>query len=764
MPIPTDDLKTNAGSRPVFAVLAPDATVADALAQLPENRNQRIWMYTVVPLADGRYLVARWIEVELTATAVGRDVRGERLTSLDELLSTVDPNLEISLGAKKLKAGELPARFTPAQAVEQDSMGLAEARAVRDKHPADRLVVLKDGAVLGLFLNETLSATTLPPDPFAPSTSPPAPGSGGAFLGNDDNQAGGVAPDGAVDLGGGAAPKADERVVNFWAEQPVEQGSRRQPQTTPLKEQTIYEFKINVGKPVAGAISSVDAGQGLTVIEEEIAEQLYDLTLIIESNDVTIYGRTDAVLVVERGKASKNTATFTIETRDAGPAKMTVFFVSGGRVFQRIDFTLNVGGAPGRNYLEGQVERGLSTASARGLAERDQDQAANLMIIKRENGYQFVLQAGGVTRAFIPLTTAAIVQLITRARQQLRQVVGSQDSTGTFFYAGTNTTVPEAAHQASLKTLVQLGAQMYRAIFFAPNAGQDAKTMGTLLSKISQRQQLQIQVVAEQFIFPWTLLYDQKFDKDNPPNEDGFWGFRHSIEYLPEFGNPTITSFDPVIRASEALPMAAIFNTTIDPEMEGKGFGANAVIAPQREFFKTGLPNVQVAQYETTQDFYDLLQNPETPPLIYIYCHAVSRMVGEKLGTSESHIALSDGNVTLDDIDFNAPVEGEPPMKNAPLVFLNACQSAELDPQLYDGLVPRLLARGARGVIGTEVDTPAFFAAEFARQFYTEFTKGGRPLGELMLDLRRHYLKEKRNLMGLVYALYSSGDVVVERG
>ncbi len=31
-----------------------------------------------------------------------------------------------------------------------------------------------------------------------------------------------------------------------------------------------------------------------------------------------------------------------------------------------------------------------------------------------------------------------------------------------------------------------------------------------------------------------------------------------------------------------------------------------------------------------------------------------------------------------------------------PVVFLNACQSAELSPYLYDGLVPYFIARGAR--------------------------------------------------------------------
>jgi len=38
-----------------------------------------------------------------------------------------------------------------------------------------------------------------------------------------------------------------------------------------------------------------------------------------------------------------------------------------------------------------------------------------------------------------------------------------------------------------------------------------------------------------------------------------------------------------------------------------------------------------------------------------------------------------------------------------------------------------------------------------------------RTAAALLLDMRREYLEQKNNVMGLVYALYSSGDVVVQR-
>src|SRR5258706_11873761 len=100
---------------------------------------------------------------------------------------------------------------------------------------------------------------------------------------------------------------------------------------------------------------------------------------------------------------------------------------------------------------------------------------------------------------------------------------------------------------------------------------------------------------------------------------------------------------------------------------------------------------------------------------------------------------------------------------DTPLGFLNACQSAELSPYIYDGLVPFLVARGAHGVLGTEVNTPVYFAKEFALAFLDEFCKGERTLGELLRDMRRKYRDEKHNMLGLIYALYASGDMIVKR-
>jgi hypothetical protein len=195
--------------------------------------------------------------------------------------------------------------------------------------------------------------------------------------------------------------------------------------------------------------------------------------------------------------------------------------------------------------------------------------------------------------------------------------------------------------------------------------------------------------------------------------------------------------------------------------LQKKGFKFK-VIEPQREFLND-LPGVKVAEYPNIADLYALLNAADGPTqLIYFFCHAESELPGAGGGVDASKFLLSDGEVLLRDLKRNARMSG-PALKNAPLVFINACQSAKLSPYLYDGLVPYLIAKGVRGVIGTEVDTPTMFAAEFAQQFLKRFTAGEETLGELLLKMRREYLEQKNNVMGLVYALYCSGDVVVRR-
>ena len=83
-----------------------------------------------------------------------------------------------------------------------------------------------------------------------------------------------------------------------------------------------------------------------------------------------------------------------------------------------------------------------------------------------------------------------------------------------------------------------------------------------------------------------------------------------------------------------------------------------------------------------------------------------------------------------------------------------------MSPAFYDGFVPYFMAKGARGVVGTECKTPALFAAAWAKRFFERFLDG-EPLGEAFLGLRQEFLEKHRNPLGLLYAVYCDADTQI---
>ena len=118
--------------------------------------------------------------------------------------------------------------------------------------------------------------------------------------------------------------------------------------------------------------------------------------------------------------------------------------------------------------------------------------------------------------------------------------------------------------------------------------------------------------------------------------------------------------------------------------------------------------------------------------ILYFYCHAESADLADPGGPDASALVLSDAKISLAELALDAPTTTL--LRGKPLVFINACESAELSPAFYDGFVPYFMAKGARGVVGTQCKTPALFAAEWARRFFERFFEGAA-LGDVFLDL-----------------------------
>jgi hypothetical protein len=726
MPIPEDKIQRN------FILVEPSDTVGQVLEQIhnPSDRNAQLYTFVVVPAGDGRYLALYWADIEKIA-------RGQ-------------PDPRALLGLRLLDLPGLPA---PVEAVERDSIGWQEAKRLRYNQPGKVLVVLKEGIPIGVTVEADRVLESLPRASPFPLLVPRRPLEA---VGSDE----GIGPDTGDgpdtpphDLGGATLadqtkPDEDNRVINAWLD--------GQPKEQPLTAGKRYKLLFDVGAP---RVEGVSVAANLAPIFDATNAKSLDVLVVLASEDFDIIGDFQATLVVPRSGPSENEVSFAVRPKRDGACQISAVFFTNGRAFQKMTLTFQVGDLV--KVTTSGATLGSVARAADKLAPRDRTRQVTLTILRREAGYQFLLTNGGVRRFSLNLSETYLEGLINKARETLLGIVRTPAPEGGLpVYQRPDTSIPPTVAQETLAKLARLGFQLFQQLFYGPG-NTDGPALGNLLRDYSQRNQLYIEIVQERFVFPWALLYDRSSLDLNDVAADGFWGFKHIIEYTPEFSCATLVNIDPVIKVTGKLDLAFVANTTIDQELANKGL-STPVVQPQREFLPT-LPDVNVREYLTASDLYGLLQDPNgTTQLIYFYCHAKSRQPGEPGGVSASSLRLSDASVTLDDLVTFAPLSG-PQLKQAPLVFLNACESAELSPYLYDGLVPYLITKGARGVLGTEVETPAYFAAEFARAFLERFTKGDQPLGELLRDLRRSYIDEKKNMMGLLYALYSSGHVVVQR-
>lgn len=144
-------------------------------------------------------------------------------------------------------------------------------------------------------------------------------------------------------------------------------------------------------------------------------------------------------------------------------------------------------------------------------------------------------------------------------------------------------------------------------------------------------------------------------------------------------------------------------------------------------------------------------------------CHC---MVDNEV-SSESELELSNGNVVtiadLEAIFVLRDLADRQRSQSGPLIFLNACGSAGIDPMAVTSFPNFFLKRnGNRGFIGTEINVPDSFAAEFSKCFYRGLLKGLN-LGKAIHQAKLTMLREKNNPLGLLYTVYADPDLRVSK-
>jgi hypothetical protein len=367
---------------------------------------------------------------------------------------------------------------------------------------------------------------------------------------------------------------------------------------------------------------------------------------------------------------------------------------------------------------------------------------------------------------YVHLTRDDLTHLITKARRQLYNVVRTFDLLQD---------QDAQAYSRVTRALAQVGRQLYLRLF----ANASARALRDWMEEsLPDGSTIQIVDLAGDFVFPWSLVYTvQPWDDEEPIDVANFWGWRYQLVIL------TSTLLDTYRHAKTVF-------ATDDPLRISVGIHERlAGSAEQTVFFSKldSLTNHQVApEILTNRRKMGEALAASDRDLYYFYCHGYTeriasdiqldadlvnhfaqlasksddrrlRSVREHLDdlfdVSDSWLRLTQGKIPLTMLKETVPAE----FSNHPLVFLNMCESAQVLPSLSDGFVPFFLDRGARAVIGTECSMNTIFADGFARAFLTLFFQG-RGLGDILLTLRRRYLKQG-NPLALAYTLYSDADL-----
>jgi hypothetical protein len=470
------------------------------------------------------------------------------------------------------------------------------------------------------------------------------------------------------------------------------------------------------------------------------------LTIVLFSQDFTVETPDPQRLRVPRQGPSRNKARFDLTPRHEGDGEVIADVYKQNNFVQSLVIRLRTGGS---SPVIDVASRGRPVACAFGLRRR----SLSMTIRRTERGFQFSTIGALRYDVELPITPDQLGYMLTDARNVLRKIVGTR--VGSRMVYEEREPIPEAVHRDALQRVAEIGFLLYRALFY-DHGDPTAKELGDQLKALAHQEPLQIQIVSREFFLPWAMLYlADEYDQDQVDPEL-FLGFRHVIEHIPDESPPA-----PISTEIDSQPQTTIsFNLDLDIDQEMR----LGVVQEQLGYsaqLEAADPAIQVVRRRTADEVRAALAAEGTTQdkILYFYCHAATSPAPDS-----SYLRLSDGStLTLRDLKLRAPT-GRAPLPGGPLVFLNACRSTELSPLFYSGFLPYFIRKGARGVIGTECDVPAIFAAEWARRFFNLFLAGGRTIGEVLLYLRRDFLERERNMLGLIYALYCDADTQLRPG
>lgn len=350
----------------------------------------------------------------------------------------------------------------------------------------------------------------------------------------------------------------------------------------------------------------------------------------------------------------------------------------------------------------------------------------------------------------------------------------------------------------TIKKLSLLGTRMMQALFDTQTGSGDMVALGEMLkSGLPDASLVQISLLkdAKDFVLPWQILtIEDDVESEGPASIENLWGWRYILEIKrcgdganrrpapPPAATPIRIKYGrwnffnepqhfahlqalaqgakfpteltaPVIEDGDAFVMAlqggmdllyvyahghaGVLNTPSSHACRDRARTQIEAFKKRRQIAaETGLDTTQTdAWIETYERYLDLTQNE-----------------------AESLLTLTNSDIRLAKlVAAKSPDNRQIRFKDAPIVFLNTCQSAQIWNAIEGSFVGFFLSRDARAVLGTETTIPVVVSEEFGRLVLDALFKGAT-LGEAVLQGRRTLLAEKNNPLGICYTVYGAAD------
>jgi hypothetical protein len=517
------------------------------------------------------------------------------------------------------------------------------------------------------------------------------------------------------------------------------------PPGQPLKKGDQYEIAFSVGPSSASATAqSPFPDETLAAADKDI--DVFNLTVQLDSDDFEIFGDTARPLRVPRTGRSLGKARFDVAPRRDGDCRLVASVHYQGNFVHQMELTIPVGGS--RQVPVKVATRGRPPDSAATLEPRD---ISILLEPAPAGGFSCTALGSVGGRAILPITAAELAAAVDAARNAMMNVIGSVFAGEYVFQARID--IPRDAQDSALRTLARAGTRLFQQLFLHPAAGADARRVGEWLREnaLDPDLRLTVQIFADHAPLPWSMLYLGDASENAELDWNNFLGMRHIVEQLPL--QMSLGTVDNEILSRPKLSVSVNVNTSIDPSM------GITLVAGHQKYWRdtaTARAGLTLLSRSTKSEVVHALADGRTgDQVVYFYCHATAG--GPKNGDPDAAAIIMGKNdvATVADLNIDAPTTVQ--LSGNPLVFINACESAELSPLFYNGFVPYFMAKGARGVIGTECKTPVLFAIEWANAFFDHFLDGAA-VGATVLKLRQDFLRNHGNPLGLIYAVHCDAD------